>query len=102
MTGLNKISGQYSVSALNRKKASGGVYNGFGFNSASSESSDEASFSSFSVQLAKINAELKNTPDVREDVVAKFKEQIDNGTYNPPLDKVAHALIMAGMLDNIN
>ena len=101
MTGLNKISGQYSVSSLNKKKASGGVYNGFGFGAASSESSDEASFSSFAVELAKINAEFKNVPDVREDVVAKFKEQIDNGTYNPPLDKVAHALIVAGMLDNI-
>ena len=100
MTGLNKISGQYSVGALNKKKVSGGVYNGFGFNSATSESSDEASFSSFAVELAKINAELKNVPDVREDVVAKFKEQIDAGTYNPPLDKVAHALIIAGMLDN--
>ena len=101
MTGLNKISGQYNVSALNKKRASGGVYNGFGYNSAASESSDEASFSSFAVGLAKINAELKNVPDVREDVVAKFKDQIDSGTYNPPLDKVAHALIIAGMLDNI-
>ncbi len=99
MTGLNKISGQFNIGALNRKKSSGGVYNGYGFNSAYSDSSDEANFSSFAVGLAKISAELKNVPDIREDLVNKFKSQVESGTYNPPLDKVAHSLIIAGMLD---
>lgn len=103
MTGLNKISGQYSINALSRKKSSGGVYNGYGFNAAFQggdlDLSDEASFSSFAVGLARISADLKSVPDVRDDIVNNFKEQVNSGTYNPPLDKVAHALLIAGMLD---
>lgn len=91
---IGKISGQYSLDALKAKKSRKGVYS-----DGTSAGSDEASFSSFSVELARINAELKNVPDVREDVVDKFKAQVDAGTYVPPLDKVAHSLIMAGMLD---
>ena len=42
---------------------------------------------------------MKNIPDVREDVVADFKTRIESGTYNPPLDKLANVLYMAGMLE---
>ena len=42
---------------------------------------------------------MKNIPDVREDVVADFKARIESGTYNPPLDKLANVLYMAGMLE---
>jgi len=91
---IGKISGQYSLDALNAKKSRKGVYS-----EGTSVGSDEASFSSFSVELARINAELKNVPDVREDVVDKFKAQVEAGTYVPSLDKVAHSLITVGMLD---
>ena len=60
---------------------------------------DEADFSSFSVELARIDAELKNVPDVREDVVAAYREQVEAGTYVPQLDQVARSLIVAGMLN---
>ncbi len=91
---IGRISGQYSMDALRGKKSRRGVYSD-GF----SATSDEANFSSFGVQLARYSAELKNIPDVREDVVSSYKAQVEGGTYVPSLDKVAHSLIIAGMLD---
>ena len=82
------------MDALSGKKARRETFAG-----GLSAGSDEAEFSSFSVELARIDAELKNIPDVRENLVAKYKQQVDEGTYVPSLDKVAHSLIVAGMLD---
>ena len=91
---IGRISGQYGVDALSGKKSRKSVYS-----DGLSAGSDEASFSPFAVELARIDAELKNVPDVREDVVSRLKDQVDSGTYVPPLDKVAHTLVMAGMLN---
>ena len=90
---IGRISGQYSMDALSRRKAKRNAYA-----DGLSASSDETAFSSFAMQLSRINAELKNIPDVREDVVKNLKEQVDAGTYVPPLDKIAQSLVMAGML----
>ena len=88
---IGRISGQYNLDALNNKKSKRNVsYNG----SSTFEESDNAKFSSFGTLLSKVNAEIKNIPDVREDVVAKFKTQIEEGTY-----KLAGRLVIAGMLD---
>ena len=92
---IGKISGQYSLDALNRKKSRQSV----NYNNGYTNESDNANFSSFGTLLARVNAEMKNIPEVRENVVAKFKTQIEQGTYNPPLDKLANTLIVAGMLD---
>ncbi|MDY6399208.1 MAG: flagellar biosynthesis anti-sigma factor FlgM [Synergistales bacterium] len=92
---IGRISGQYNLDALNGKKSRRNV----SYNGNSATESDNANFSSFGTLLAKVNAEIKNIPDVREDVVANFKAQVESGKYNPPLDKLAGALIMAGMLD---
>ncbi len=92
---IGRISGQYNVDALNSKKSKRNISYSGGFASEA----DNADFSSFGTLLAKVNAEMKNIPDVREDVVENFKTQIENGTYNPPLDKLAGRLIIAGMLD---
>ncbi len=92
---ISRISGQYGLDAMNRKKSRPNVsYGGYQENA-----SDEAKFSSFAVSLSKFNAELKSVPDVREDLVDNFKNQIDSGEYVPPLDKLADSLIMAGILD---
>ena len=95
---IGRISGQYNLDALNGKKSRRSVsYNG----NSSTEEADNANFSSFGTLLAKVNAEIKNIPDVREDVVANFKTQVESGTYNPPLDKLANTLLVAGMLDAV-
>lgn len=93
---ISKIGGQYNLDALNGKKSRKNVYYDNNANK-----SDEADFSSFAVHLSKYNAELKNIPDVREDLVANLKTQIESGDYVPPLDKLASSLIIAGMLDNV-
>ncbi len=92
---IGRISGQYSAEALNNKKSRRNVsYSGNSFTET-----DNANISSFGSLLAKATAEMKNIPEVREDVVSNFKAQIESGTYNPPLDKLANVLYMAGILD---
>ncbi|MBR0150782.1 MAG: flagellar biosynthesis anti-sigma factor FlgM [Synergistaceae bacterium] len=92
---IGRISGQYSAEALNGRKSKRSV----SYNSGSFTETDNANISSFGTLLARATAEMKNIPDVREDVVADFKARIESGTYNPPLDKLANVLYMAGMLE---
>ena len=92
---IGRISGQYYSEALNNKKSKRSV----SYNSGSFAETDNANISSFGSLFAKVTAEMKNIPDIREDVVADFKARIETGTYNPPLDKVANVLYMAGMLE---
>ncbi|MBQ7221332.1 MAG: flagellar biosynthesis anti-sigma factor FlgM [Synergistaceae bacterium] len=92
---VGRISGQYNLDALQNKKSRRSV----SYNNGYTQESDNADISSFGSLLAKVNAEMKNIPDIREDKVAALKSQIDSGSYNPPLDKLANALYVAGMLD---
>lgn len=92
---VGRISGQYNPEALSSKKSRRSI----SYNGSFSTEADNADISSFGSLLAKVNAEMKNIPEVRDDIVAKFKTQIDSGTYNPPLDKLADALYIAGILD---
>ena len=92
---IGRVSGQFSAEALNSKKSRRSV----SYNSGSFTETDNANISTFGSLLAKATAEMKNIPDVREDVVTDFKSRIESGTYNPPLDKLANVLYMAGMLE---
>ena len=91
---IGKVSGSYGpeVSAKNRAKK------GYGAEGFSGET-EQADFSSFAVELARIGAELKNVPDVRQDVVERLQAQVAAGEYVPPLEKVAQSLVLAGLLD---
>ena len=95
---IGKISGQYNLDALNGKKSRRNV----NYHNGSMNEADNANISSFGTLLSRINAEMKNIPDVRENVIAKFKTQLEQGTYNPPLDKLANTLLSAGMLDAVD
>ena len=90
---IEKIAGQYSVDALAKAKAKK-FYAG-----AVKNESDEASFSSFAVELARVSGELKSVPEVRQDLVDDFKKKVENGEYHPPLEKIAHKLFLAGILN---
>ena len=57
------------------------------------------SYAPFAVELAKVSGELKKIPDVREQLVEDFKKKIAEGTYSPDLNRVARALISAGLLE---
>jgi negative regulator of flagellin synthesis FlgM len=91
---IEKIGGLYDVDAAARAKAK----RGRGIGSVAG-ARDEAEFSPFAVELARVTAELKNIPEVRQDRVDDFKERVESGTYKPPLEKVAHNLFLAGILD---
>ncbi len=92
---ISRISGQYNLDAMNRKKSRASV----NYDNDNASDTDNANISSFGALLSKVNAEMKNIPEEREDLVAKLKTQIDSGTYNPPLDKLADRLYIIGMLD---
>lgn len=92
---IGRVSGQYNAEALNSRKSRRSISYDGGF----AQESDNAKFSTFGTLLSRAAAEMRNIPDVREDVVASFKAQIQSGTYKPPLDKLANVLYMAGMLD---
>ncbi len=94
---ISKIGVPYNLEALNGKKSRKNVY----YDNSSTKSHDGTEFSSFAMQLSKYTAELKNIPDVREDLVAELKTQFDNGEYKPPLEKLASSLIISGLLDNV-
>ena len=92
---VGRISGQYNLEALQNKKSRRSV----SYNSSYAQDSDNADISSFGSLLARVNAEMKNIPEIREEKVTALKSQIDSGSYNPPLDKLANVLYVAGMLD---
>ena len=95
---IGRISGQYNSDALNARKSRRSVSYGNGY----SLEQDNANISSFGSLLAKTSSEFKNIPDVRTELVDDFKAKIDNGSYNPPLDKVANSLYVAGILDAVD
>jgi negative regulator of flagellin synthesis FlgM len=91
---IEKIGGLYEADAAAKAKAK----KGYGINSVQS-ARDEAEFSSFAVELARVSAELKNVPEVRQERVDALKEKVEAGEYRPPLEKVAHNLFLAGILN---
>ena len=94
---IGKITGQHGVDAAARARAR----QGYGAGNARNES-DEASFSLFAIELARVSSELKGTPEVRQDLVDDFKKKVEAGEYHPPLEKIAHRLFMAGILNNVD
>ena len=89
---IDKISGKFSVDSLMQTKAKK-FYAG-----CLKNETDEASFSTFAVELARVAGELKSVPEVRQDVVDDFKKKVESGEYHPPLEKIAHNLFLAGIL----
>ena len=92
---IEKITGQYGTDAVVRAKAKKSYKAG-----GSKNESDEANFSLFAVELARASGELKNVPEVRQDLVDDFKKKVEEGEYQPPFEKIAHNLFLAGILSN--
>ena len=91
---IEKVSGQYGVEAAAKAKAKK-FYPGAVKNVA-----DEANFSTFAVELARVAGELKNVPEVRQDKIDDFKKLVDSGEYHPPLERIAHNLFLVGILNS--
>ena len=92
---IEKITGQYGIDALAMAKAK----KSYGTSGVKNET-DEASFSLFAVELARVSGELKALPEVRQDLIDDFKKKVEAGEYKPPLEKIAHNLFLAGILNN--
>jgi len=90
---IEKIAGQFAVGSLSGSQAKK-------WHPSVNSPSDEASFSLFAVELARISGELKSIPEVREDVVDDFRNKVANGEYHPPLEKIAHQLFLAGIMND--
>ena len=90
---IEKIVGQYGVNALSSVKAKK-------WQPGVSNPSDEASFSLFAVELARISGELRSIPEVRDDLVDDLRKKVAQGEYHPPIEKIAHQLFLAGILNN--
>ena len=54
---------------------------------------DQLSISSFGKDMQVAKAALASTPDIREDVTSKIKEQINNGTYSVSTESFAEKLL---------
>ncbi|MDR1875332.1 MAG: flagellar biosynthesis anti-sigma factor FlgM [Synergistaceae bacterium] len=92
---IEKITGQYGPDAVAKARGRKGHRTG-----EAGSGADEASFSSFAVELSYVAGELKNVPEVRQDLIDDLKKKVEAGEYHPPLEKIAHNLFMAGILDD--
>ncbi|MBM3380984.1 MAG: flagellar biosynthesis anti-sigma factor FlgM [Betaproteobacteria bacterium] len=45
---------------------------------------------------------VENTPDIREDKVAKFKAMIERGEYKPDAGKIADSILAEAMRDELS
>ena len=55
--------------------------------------SDQISISSFGKDMQVAKAALASTPDIREDITADIKKQIQNGTYSVSTESFADKLL---------
>ena len=91
---IGKVSRPYGPGAAGKNRAKKG-YSAEGL----AGGTDRADFSPFAVELARIGTELKNVPDVRQDVVDRLQAQVAAGEYVPQLEQVARSLVLSGLLD---
>jgi len=62
--------------------------------------SDKVEISSLSLDMVKFRRLVEEIPDIREDLVRAFKEMIEKGEYNPPMEKVVESMIRRMMADD--
>ena len=91
---IEKVAGRYDVAAAVKAKAKNSYAGGV------SSGSDEVNFSSFAVELARVSGELRSIPEMRQDIIDDLKKKVEAGEYRPPLEKIAHKLFLAGILDS--
>ena len=60
---------------------------------------DSISLSDRAATINKLVDAASQLPDIRADKVAQFQAEINAGTYNPPADKIADAILKSGSED---
>ncbi len=56
-------------------------------------SGEKIAVSDLGKEIAKVNSEVKASPDIRTEKVAEIKERVDSGEYHVPADKIAGKII---------
>lgn len=90
--GLNKLN---DTSA--KKKTSGVSQSSTDSTAGSASSSDSITISDTAKDMASISSGVKNSPDVRADVVASLKDKIANGQYNVTGRQVADKIVQSSI-----
>lgn len=62
---------------------------------------DMVNISSKGAQIQQIKSMIENIPDVRHDQVDIIKQNLESGNYQVNSDKVAHAMIREGLMDQL-
>jgi negative regulator of flagellin synthesis FlgM len=62
---------------------------------------DRVELSVRSREIQHIDELIKSTPDVREGVVARVRNLIENGTYNVKAEQVADKILSGNLIDQI-
>lgn len=56
---------------------------------------DRVQISSAGEQMKTLRARLKELPDIRVERVQELKTQIESGSYNPPAEEIADAMLQS-------
>jgi len=84
---LNQLSLGNVGRELNAKKSAGKA-------SSSASPEDKASFSSDSLDLPSLEAQVLASPEVRQEKVDALRAGIQNGQYKAEPDKIAQAIVL--------
>jgi len=83
---LNQLSLGNVGNEVNGKKVAGK-------HSGSTSPEDKASFSSDSLDIPSLEAQVLASPDIRQDKVEALRQAIQNGEYSVEPDKIAQAIL---------
>lgn len=88
---INDLSPIRSIGQSDVKKSSGEKIQSNETGKTNNE--DKLEFSNRGTEVGKLVEQVKNLPDVREEKVNEFREQISKGNYNPPSKDIADAIL---------
>jgi len=83
----NKVADKKAASASTQANSTGATPQG------ATAASEKILVSDVGREIAKIQGQLKKTPDVRADKVKALKSQIDGGSYYVSSDKIASKIV---------
>ncbi|MEW6381375.1 MAG: flagellar biosynthesis anti-sigma factor FlgM [bacterium] len=62
---------------------------------------DRVNISSEGAKIQQLKAKISEIPDVRQELVDKAKQDLESGNYQVDSNRVAHAIILESLWDNL-
>ena len=87
------LSESQRTSQLSSAEVSGKPSNTPAVSSSNRDTTDRANLSPDALQLSNLSATLATLPAIRQDKVASATQSIQNGTFSPSNDQIAHSLL---------